>query len=133
MPITIPWDDVEPGVYDVEIIDAEITLSSTGNETLFVRVELEDGNTALASFSMLPQAVWKLRKFLKALGFGRDNEPEVDDLVGIKFQATFTEDDNGRVQMADFAASEKPAKKPAAKKKTSKAAAGKKGARDFKL
>lgn len=118
------WDEVDEGAHHCEIIDAEYGTSSTGNPTLIVRMIVDGSQTDMTVFSLLPQALFKVRGFLKMLGFDKESDPDADDLIGKEFKGIFSEDDQGRVRLNDWkvaddevsATPKKADKKKAAKK-----------------
>lgn len=132
------WDDVEIGVHKCEVVDAELGTSSTGNPTLVVRLLVDDSISDMTVFSLLPQAIFKLRSFLRVLGFSKENDPDPEELIGYTFEGVYAEDDRGQIRLTDWRIledeeeeeeEEEVIKKPAATKKKPAASRGK--ARDF--
>ena len=136
------WDDVAVGAHHCEIVDAELGTSSTGNPTMVVRLLVDGEISSMTVFSLLPQAIFKLRSFLRVLGFSKENDPDPEDLVGLEFEGVYVEDDRGQVRLQDWRTDAdddddddddyeeaEPAPKPVAKKSKPKASSGK--ARDF--
>jgi len=138
------WDDVEIGIHNCEIVDAELGTSSTGNPTLVVRMLVDGQISDMTVFSLLPQAMFKVRSFLRVLGFSKENDPDPSDLIGLDFEGVYAEDDRGSIRLTDWRVSAEsddddddddeeetpaPVAKPKPKAKPSAASRGK--ARDF--
>lgn len=96
------WDDVEIGKHHCEIVDAELGTSSAGNAMVIVRLLVNGEISDMTTFSLLPQAIFKLRSFLNMLGFSKDNDPDPEDLVGYEFEGLYAENNQGRVGLADW-------------------------------
>lgn len=105
MPITLNLADVQTeleaipaGNYDVVIASCIEGMSKTSNQpmlTMKLRVEggNYDGRMLFDHFSLQPQALWKLKRLMGALGFGADvlkdpsYELEPEDFVGMEVGA----------------------------------------------
>jgi hypothetical protein len=101
----LQWDEVAPGKHKCIIADAENAVSSTGNPMVKVRLLVDEDEQWLpfmTNFSMLPQAQFKFRSFLRVMGFSKDHPPEdVTDFVDKEFIGLFA-DQNGRVSLVDW-------------------------------
>ena len=56
------------GTHNVIVSAAEFKKAQTGSDQLQVTFQAQDGATRNAWFSLLPQALWKLKGFLEVLG-----------------------------------------------------------------
>lgn len=59
---------IEEGVHTVKIKDAEFKKAQTGSDQLQLTFEAADGRIRSAWYSLLPQALWKLKGVLETLG-----------------------------------------------------------------
>lgn len=59
---------IEEGVHTVKIKDAEFKKAQTGSDQLQLTFEAADGKIRSAWYSLLPQALWKLKGILEVLG-----------------------------------------------------------------
>jgi hypothetical protein len=59
---------IEEGVHTVKIRDAEFKKAQTGSDQLQLTFEAADGKIRSAWYSLLPQALWKLKGILEVLG-----------------------------------------------------------------
>lgn len=59
---------IEEGVHTVKIKDAEFKKAQTGSDQLQITFEAADGKIRSAWYSLLPQALWKLKGVLETLG-----------------------------------------------------------------
>lgn len=59
---------IEEGVHTVKIKDAEFKKAQTGSDQLQLTFEAADGKIRSAWYSLLPQALWKLKGVLETLG-----------------------------------------------------------------
>ena len=85
------------GSYEFEIIESVVKESAEGNQYISLKTKVASGShkgaTVYDNLSLLPQALWKLRSLLEALGYDiPDGEMDLDpsDLVGEKFHAEVT-------------------------------------------
>lgn len=62
------------GVHTVKVKDAEFTKAQTGSDQLSLNFEASDGATRKAWFSLVPQALWKVKQVLEALGIACDGK-----------------------------------------------------------
>ena len=65
---------IPEGNHTVRITDAEFKKASTGSDQLQVTFEASDGSIRSMWFSLLPQALWKLKGFLETLGIPCDGK-----------------------------------------------------------
>lgn len=56
------------GTHTVKVKDAEFKKAQTGSDQLEINFEAFDGATRKAWFSLVPQALWKVKQVLEALG-----------------------------------------------------------------
>jgi len=79
-------DHVEPGDYEVEIVDAVETLSKSGHEMIELKLKTSAGSYLYDFLVFIPNAYWKIDSFRAATGEAvtPDEETEIsaDDLVG---------------------------------------------------
>ena len=79
-------DHVEPGDYEIEIIDAVETLSKSGHEMIELKLKTSAGSYLYDFLVFIPNAYWKIDSFRAATGEAvtPDEETEItaDDLVG---------------------------------------------------
>ena len=59
---------IEEGVHTVKIKEAEFKKAQTGSDQLQLTFEAADGRIRSAWYSLLPQALWKLKGVLETLG-----------------------------------------------------------------
>lgn len=59
---------IEEGVHTVKIKEAEFKKAQTGSDQLQLTFEAADGKIRSAWYSLLPQALWKLKGVLEVLG-----------------------------------------------------------------
>lgn len=59
---------IEEGVHTVKIKEAEFKKAQTGSDQLQLTFEAADGKIRSAWYSLLPQALWKLKGVLETLG-----------------------------------------------------------------
>ena len=79
-------DHVEPGDYEVEVVDAIETLSKSGHEMIELKLKTSAGSYLYDFLVFIPNAYWKIDSFRAATGEAvtPDEETEItaDDLVG---------------------------------------------------
>jgi hypothetical protein len=79
-------DHVEPGDYEVEIVDAVETLSKSGHEMIELKLKTSAGSYLYDFLVFIPNAYWIIDSFRAATGEAvtPDEETEItaDDLVG---------------------------------------------------
>jgi hypothetical protein len=114
-------DFVEPGDYQVEILDAVETVSKGGHEMIELKLRTEAGSYLYDFLVFIQTAFWKIDAFRAATGeqVTPDEDVEItgDDLIGRTGTARLTvEEYNGkkRNKVAAWLAP-KPGEKPAAK------------------
>lgn len=90
----------QEGDFTFEVTDAELGVSSTGNQMVKFTVKAPEGTSTLY-FSLSPKARWKYNRFIKAclnLSTERANELELDyetfhnNLIGYKFVGSVVHD-----------------------------------------
>ena len=59
---------IPEGIHTVRVSSAEFKKASTGSDQLQVTFEASDGAIRSAWYSLVPQALWKLKGFLEVLG-----------------------------------------------------------------
>lgn len=94
-------DHVEPGDYEVEIIDALETTSRNGHEMIELKLRTSEGSYLYDFLVFIPSAFWKIDAFRAATGEevtpDEDVEITADDLIGRSGIARLTlEEYNGR-------------------------------------
>ena len=84
------------GVHTVKVKDAEFTKAQTGSDQLFLNFEASDGATRKAWFSLVPQALWKVKQVLEALGVACDGKIRLNTktLIGKTCSITVETDAN---------------------------------------
>ena len=79
-------DFVEPGDYQVEVIDAIETVSKTGHEMIELKLRTSAGSYLYDFLVFIPNAFWKIDSFRAATGEEVTPEDDVeitaDDLIG---------------------------------------------------
>jgi len=79
-------DHVEPGDYEVEVVDAIETLSKSGHEMIELKLKTSAGSYFYDFLVFIPSAFWKIDSFRAATGeeVTPDEETEItaDDLIG---------------------------------------------------
>jgi len=94
-------DFVEPGDYQVEVIDAIETVSKTGHEMIELKLKTLVGSYLYDFLVFIPNAFWKIDSFRAATGEEVSPEEDVeiiaDDLIGRSGTARLTvEEYNGK-------------------------------------
>ena len=94
-------DHVEPGDYEVEVVDAIETLSKSNHEMIELKLRTESGSYLYDFLVFIPSAFWKIDAFRAATGESVTPEQDVeivaDDLIGRTGKARLTvEEYNGR-------------------------------------
>ena len=94
-------DHVEPGDYEVEVVDAIETLSKSNHEMIELKLRTEAGSYLYDYLVFIPSAFWKIDAFRAATGESVTPEQDVeivaDDLIGRTGTARLTvEEYNGR-------------------------------------
>jgi hypothetical protein len=79
-------DHVEPGDYEVEVIDAIESLSRSGHEMIELKLKTSAGSILYDFLVFIPNAFWKIDSFRAATGevvmSATDVEIIADDLIG---------------------------------------------------
>ncbi len=79
-------DHVEPGDYEVEVVDAVETVSKTGHEMIELKLKTSVGSYLYDFLVFIPNAFWKIDSFRAATGEEVAPEDDVeitgDDLIG---------------------------------------------------
>lgn len=92
------FDNPEPGTYPVTVESAKADKSKSGNPVIKIVFVVTDDSykgKLFASLNYTGKAAWKLRKFLKALGFNPEGETfrlNPADLVGKSGTAVVSKD-----------------------------------------
>jgi hypothetical protein len=94
-------DHVEPGDYQVEVVDAVETTSKNGHEMIELKLKTLEGSYLYDFLVFIPSAFWKIDAFRAATGENvtpdEDVEITADDLIGRTGQARLAlEEYNGR-------------------------------------
>ena len=94
-------DFVDPGDYQVEVIDAIETVSKTGHEMIELKLKTSAGSYLYDFLVFIPNAFWKIDSFRAATGEEVTPEEDVeitaDDLIGRTGTARLTvEEYNGK-------------------------------------
>ena len=94
-------DHVEPGDYEVEIVDAVETTSKNGHEMIELKLKTSEGSYLYDFLVFIPSAFWKIDAFRAATGEAvtpdEDVELTSDDLIGRTGSARLAvEEYNGR-------------------------------------
>ena len=94
-------DHVEPGDYEVEILDALETTSRNGHEMIELKLRTSEGSYLYDFLVFIPSAFWKIDAFRAATGEevtpDEDVEITADDLIGRSGIARLSlEEYNGR-------------------------------------
>ena len=94
-------DHVEPGDYEVEIVDAIETISKSGHEMIELKLKTSGGCYLYDFLVFIPSAFWKIDSFRAATGEAVTPETDVeivpDDLIGRTGTARLTvEEYNGK-------------------------------------
>jgi hypothetical protein len=114
-------DFVEPGDYQVEVIDAVETVSKGGHEMIELKLRTEAASYLYDFLVFIPNAFWKIDAFRAATGEEVAPEDDVeitgDDLIGRTGTARLSvEEYNGRKRNKVAAwLTPKPGEKPTAK------------------
>ena len=79
-------DHVEPGDYEIEIVDAVETLSKSGHEMIELKLKTSAGSYLYDFLVFIPSAFWKIDSFRAATGEKVTPEEDVeitaDGLIG---------------------------------------------------
>ena len=79
-------DHVEPGDYQVEVVDAVETISKSGHEMIELKLKTSEGSYLYDFLVFIPTAFWKIDAFRAATGEDvtpdEDVEITADDLIG---------------------------------------------------
>ena len=79
-------DHVEPGDYEVEVVDAIETLSKSGHEMIELKLKTSAGSYLYDFLVFIPSAFWKIDSFRAATGEEvtpeQDVEITADHVVG---------------------------------------------------
>ena len=113
-------DFVDPGDYQVEVIDAIETISKTGHEMIELKLKTSAGSYLYDFLVFIPNAFWKIDSFRAATGETVSPEEDVeitaDDLIGRTGKARLTvEEYNGKKRnkvVAWIVGNAKPAAQP---------------------
>jgi hypothetical protein len=94
-------DFVDPGDYQVEVIDAIETVSKTGHEMIELKLRTSPGSYLYDFLVFIPNAFWKIDSFRAATGEVVSPEEDVeitaDDLIGRNGKARLSvEEYNGK-------------------------------------
>ena len=94
-------DHVEPGDYEVEVVDAVETTSKNGHEMIELKLKTSEGSYLYDFLVFIPSAFWKIDAFRAATGEAvtpdEDVELTSDDLIGrIGSARLVLEEYNGR-------------------------------------
>ena len=94
-------DHVEPGDYQVEVVDAVETTSKNGHEMIELKLKTLEGSYLYDFLVFIPSAFWKIDAFRAATGEDvtpdEDVEITADDLIGRTGSARLAiEEYNGR-------------------------------------
>ena len=94
-------DHVEPGDYQVEVVDAVETTSKNGHEMIELKLKTSEGSYLYDFLVFIPSAFWKIDAFRAATGESVTPEEDVeitpDDLIGRTGTARLAlEEYNGR-------------------------------------
>jgi len=94
-------DHVEPGDYEVEIVDAIETTSKNGHEMIELKLKTSEGSYLYDFLVFIPNAYWKIDAFRAATGENvvaeEDVEITADDVIGRTGSARLSvEEYNGR-------------------------------------
>jgi hypothetical protein len=94
-------DHVEPGDYEVEVVDAIETISKGGHEMIELKLKTSAGSYLYDFLVFIPTAFWKIDAFRAATGEAVTPEQDVeivaDDLIGRTGKARLSvEEYNGR-------------------------------------
>ncbi len=94
-------DHVEPGDYEVEVVDATETLSKSNHEMIELKLRTDAGSYLYDFLVFIPSAFWKIDAFRAATGEAVTPEQDVeivaDDLIGRTGKARLSvEEYNGR-------------------------------------
>ena len=94
-------DHVEPGDYQVEVVDAVETTSKNGHEMIELKLKTSAGSYLYDFLVFIPSAFWKIDAFRAATGESVTPEEDVeitpDDLIGRTGTARLAlEEYNGR-------------------------------------
>jgi len=100
-------EPVPSGTYTAEVVFAQEGRSKTGHAKIDLRFKIiggeYDGRQILDTMSFHPQALWRTKMTLQAMGFKKDfaGEVDVDDLLGrivtltVAIEESSSTDDNG--------------------------------------
>lgn len=88
-------EQLPPGRYRLRVVDARDTTSRAGHPTLRLTLEVASGPHAghpiTCCYSLLPQALWHLRRLLRAAGLTHAAaELDTADLVDVVLEAWVT-------------------------------------------
>lgn len=67
-----PMQMIPPGTYKAKIVEAELARSMQGNKMIRVVYETEYGDRVISHISLLPQAIWRLKKLLHSVAITKN-------------------------------------------------------------
>ena len=84
------------GTHTAKVIGAEFKKATTGSDQLELNFESNEGSTRKAWFSLLPQALWRVKQVLEALGMSCEGRVKINtkSLIGKSCQITVENDAN---------------------------------------
>lgn len=84
------------GTHNVKVIGAEFKKAQTGSDQLELNFEDNNGSTRKAWFSLLPQALWKVKQVLEAIGISCEGRVKINTkaIIGKTCQITVEDDAN---------------------------------------
>lgn len=90
------YNNLGEGTHNVKVASAEFSKASTGSDQLTLRFEDGNGATKMAWLSLVPQALWKVKQFLEAIGIDASGKLRLDtrSLVGKTLQIVIEQDPN---------------------------------------
>lgn len=73
---------LDPGEYNATVYDIKSTVSKAGNDRFNVQFKIEENNRrAFETYPLVPNVLWKLRKFMLACGMTEDQVKEDHESV----------------------------------------------------
>lgn len=90
------YNNLGEGTHNVKVASAEFSKAGTGSDQLTLRFEDGNGATKMAWLSLVPQALWKVKQFLEAIGIDASGRLRLDtrSLVGKTLQIVIEQDPN---------------------------------------
>lgn len=97
-----------PGDYPIETVHAELSVSSNDKPMVKVRHKINDGGEfdgkqLFDQFSLVPEALFNMKRYVVAIGGDPEEKPDTDDWIGAQCIARVVHDEYQGVMRAKIA------------------------------